>query len=144
MSGQARNAPADIPQIPASSYQFHSRKNSIVTRASSSYTLTSPPPSRSSMDDSKQRQRSDLLDTEDGVSHSVMVPSSSAKAPNEIAALVSSPENIGDRYFRPLSKFDGYQVVLDDGTLKRRTVSLSTLHDVQMDTESHYSHSSDR
>jgi hypothetical protein len=96
------------------------------------------------MDDSKQRQRSDLLDTENGVSHSVMVPSSSAKAPNEIAALVSSPENIGDRYFRPLSKFDGYQVVLDDGTLKRRTVSLSTLHDVQMDTESHYSHSSDR
>jgi len=114
-----------------------------MTRASSSYPSALAQSPSSNMDHSKQRHRSDLLDREDAAAHGVVVPSSSAKSPKEIAALVSSPEHMGDRFLRSSSKFDGYQVVLDDGTLKRRSVSLSTMYDVPMDSESQYSHSSD-
>lgn len=144
MSGSGQNPPADILQTPPNPYQFQTRTNSILTRSTSSYMAPPVPTSRGAMDESRQRPRSDFLEGENGVSHRDIVSTSSNAAANDMAGLVASPENIGDRYFRPLSKFDGYQVVTDDGTLKRRTVSLSTLYDVPTDAESHYSRSSDR
>jgi hypothetical protein len=144
MSGSGQNPPADIPQTPPNPYQFQTRTNSILTRSTSSYIATPVPTSKGAMDESRQRQRSDFLEAENGVSHRDIVPTSTDAAANDMAGLIASPENIGDRYFKSLSKFDGYQVVTDDGTLKRRTVSLSTLYDVPTDAESHYSRSSDR
>lgn len=144
MSGSGQTSPADIPQTPPNPYQFQTRTNSILARSASSHMAPPVPTSRGAMDESRQRPKSDFLEAENGVSHRDIVPTSSTAAANDMAGLVGSPENMGDRYFRPLSKFDGYQVVTDDGTLKRRTVSLSTLYDVPTDAESHYSRSSDR
>ncbi|KAI8581066.1 hypothetical protein K450DRAFT_234472 [Umbelopsis ramanniana AG] len=143
MAGSGQNSSADIPQTPPNPSQFQTRTNSILTRSTSSYIASPVPTSRGAMDESRQRQRSDFLEAENGVSHRDIVSTSSKPAANDMAGLVASPENIGDRYFKSLSKFDGYQVVTDDGTLKRRTVSLSTLYDVPTDAESHFSRSSD-
>ncbi|KAG2175599.1 hypothetical protein INT43_001246 [Umbelopsis isabellina] len=96
------------------------------------------------MTDSKQRPNPDERLREDGaiIQASPRLSTHMGAGPHDIAAIVGSPENIANSYFSSSSKFDGYHVVLDDGTLKKRTVSLSTLYDVPVGLQSTNSNAS--
>lgn len=125
-------------------YLTDTRQEDSTLRKPVSSFHTSPESLRDRMPNSKQRPNPDERLREDGalIQASPNLSTHMRVGPHDIAAIVGSPENIASSYFSTSSKFDGYHVVLDDGTLKRRTVSLSTLYDVPVGLQSTNSNTS--